>query len=99
MILHTVAFKTKHKPNSPEERDFLKAGVDLGQLPMVQNFCCYKQVSSKNAFDFGFSMEFESRQAYDAYNQHPAHVDFVQSRWIQEVVDFLELDYMKHQVS
>ena len=32
--------------------------------------------------------------AYTAYNQHPDHVAFVQGRWIPEVADFLEVDYV-----
>jgi hypothetical protein len=37
-------------------------------------------------------MEFESREAYDAYSAHPDHVSFVRDRWDNEVTDFLELD-------
>lgn len=65
----------------------------LGDLPMVQSFRCFRQVSAKNDFDFGFSMEFVSEEDYQAYNQHPVHVAFVSTRWIPEVENFLELDY------
>ena len=93
MILHTVAFALKHPPGSEEERDFLKAGMALADLPMVRNFRCYRQVSQKNDFDFGFAMEFESEAAYEAYNNHPVHREFVASRWPTEVARFVELDY------
>ena len=93
MILHTVAFKLKHERGSEAETNFLKAGNALANLPMIQNFKCYKQTSQKNDFDFGFSMEFATYADYKAYNENPQHVDFVSSRWIPEVEDFLELDY------
>ena len=93
MILHTVAFRLKHQHGSEAETDFLKAGSALANLSMVQNFKCYKQTSEKNDFDFGFSMEFATLADYQAYSQHPMHVEFVSNRWIPEVVDFLELDY------
>ncbi|MEM7347336.1 MAG: Dabb family protein [Chloroflexota bacterium] len=99
MIIHTVAFKTKHPLGSAEEKDVLKAGIDLGNLPMVNNFQCYRQVSQKNEFEFGFSMEFESEEAYEAYNNHPDHVNFVSNRWIPEVETFLEIDYVKYQIT
>lgn len=99
MIIHTVVFKTKHALGSEEERDFLKAGIALGELPMVRNFQCYKQVSKKNDFEFGFSMEFMSQRDYDAYNEHPEHRDFVQSRWQSEIEDFLEIDYLKYDLT
>jgi len=30
---------------------------------------------------------------YLAYCEHPAHVDFVQQRWLSEVADFREADF------
>jgi hypothetical protein len=51
-------------------------------------------VSPKNGFAFGISMEFADRDAYTGYNEHPTHVAFVESRWIPEVADFLEIDYV-----
>jgi hypothetical protein len=38
-------------------------------------------------------MEFADRAAYERYNDYPAHVSFVQDRWLPEVSAFLELDY------
>jgi hypothetical protein len=48
----------------------------------------------KNGYRFGISMEFADRAAYEGYNEHPDHVRFVQERWLAEVSDFLELDYV-----
>lgn len=98
MITHTVTFRTKHDPGSDEEADFLRAGVALGSLEMVENFQCFRQVSSKSDFTFGFSMEFASQEEYDAYNSHPNHVNFVEERWLNEVEKFIELDYVQHPV-
>lgn len=96
MILHTVAFSLEHPKDSPAEQDFLAAGMALANLPMVRNFRCYRQVGLKNDFDFGFSMEFESEDDYEAYNQHPLHRTFVETRWFIEVSDFMELDYVDY---
>jgi hypothetical protein len=38
-------------------------------------------------------MEFETEDAYEQYNQHPDHIAFVRKCWINEVSDFLEIDY------
>ena len=38
-------------------------------------------------------MEFVDAAAYDAYSNHPAHVQFVNERWIPEVDEFMEIDY------
>ena len=93
MIRHTVAFRLKHAPGSREEADFLAAADVFAKIPGLDNFEKLRQVSPKNGFAFGFSMEFSDRRAYDGYNAHPDHVRFVQERWIPEVAEFLEIDY------
>lgn len=93
MIRHTVAFTLKHASGSDKEAAFLKAADVLAKIPSVQKFEKLKQVSAKNGYAFGFSMEFANQAAYEAYNVHPDHVAFVRDRWVPEVADFLETDY------
>ena len=62
-------------------------------MPGVEAFEVLREVSPKNGFVHGLSMEFADRAAYDAYNEHPEHVAFVQERWLAEVTDFQEIDY------
>ncbi|MCB1499044.1 MAG: Dabb family protein [Bauldia sp.] len=94
MIRHTVVFRLRHAPNSAEEKDFLEAAKALAAIPGVERFEQLRQVSRKNGYAFGFSMEFADEAAYDGYNRHPDHVAFVEGRWLPEVADFLEIDYI-----
>ena len=93
-IRHTVAFSLLHEQGSAEERDFLQAAEHLASIPGVEAFELLAEVSPKNGYRYGISMEFADRSAYERYNEHPDHVRFVQERWLSEVRDFLELDYM-----
>ncbi len=93
MIRHTVVFRLKHPAGSTAERIFLDAAKNLAAIPGVELFEQLRQVSPKNGYHFGFSMEFADRTAYAVYNDHPDHVAFVQSRWIPEVAEFMEIDY------
>ena len=93
MIRHTVVFKLIHPKDSPEEKVFLDAIKKLSAIPGVQKFELLKQTSKKNNYDYGLSMEFGSPKAYEEYNQHPDHIAFVQTYWIKEVSDFLEIDF------
>jgi hypothetical protein len=93
MIRHTVAFRLRHPSGSAEEAAFLSEALVLRDIPVVQNFEQLRQVSEKNEFAFGFSMEFADHQAYDVYNEHPVHVAFVAERWVPEVEAFQEADY------
>jgi hypothetical protein len=93
MIRHTVVFSLRHAAGSPEEEDFLLAGRKLATIPSVRNFEALRQVSPKSDFAFSFSMEFDDRAGYDAYNRHPDHTRFVEHRWRREVDRFQELDF------
>lgn len=94
-IRHSVVFRLKHARGSQEEKSFLSAAMKLADIPGVKNLECLEQISSKNSFEFGLSMEFADQNAYDHYNSHPDHTTFVQDRWLKEVVEFLEIDYRK----
>ncbi|QOV90576.1 Dabb family protein [Humisphaera borealis] len=80
MIRHTVVFRLKHPAASAAERDFLRAARELAGIPGVQHFECLRQISAKNPFTFGLSMEFANAAAYKRYSDHPDHVRFVQER-------------------
>jgi hypothetical protein len=93
-IRHTVAFALTHPTGSDEEAAFLAAASELAGIDGVEAFEILREVSPKNGFTFGISMEFADGDAYTGYNEHPTHVAFVESRWIPEVADFLEIDYV-----
>ena len=92
-IRHTVSFRLRHHAGSDAERDFIEAAGTLSRIPGVEAFDILEEVSPKNEFRFGISMEFADAGAYASYNGHPDHVRFVEERWLNEVEDFLEIDY------
>ena len=93
-IQHMVIFDLKHEKGSALAVKFLKDGEHIfSNLPVVQNFQVFNQVSLKNDYSYGFSMVFADKLAYDTYNNHPNHVAFVESRWKTEVTRFLEIDF------
>lgn len=92
MIRHAALFRLSHAAGSAAEAGFLAALSGLRAIPGVQDFQISREVSPKNPFAFAVSMTFADQAAYDAYNVHPAHVAFVQGRWIPEVAEFMEHD-------
>jgi len=94
MIRHTVVFRLKHSAGSAAEQDFLKSASMLRMIPGIGNFEVLKQVSPKNDYSYGLSMEFADAAAYQIYNDHPDHVAFVRDRWKHEVAAFMEIDYV-----
>src|SRR3954447_26287944 len=93
-IRHTVSFRLSHPAGSDEERDFFAAAERLAAIPGVEAFELLREVSPKNSYRFAITMEFANKATYAAYNDHPDHLRFVQQRWLPEVSNFLESDYV-----
>jgi hypothetical protein len=93
-IRHTVAFTLRHDDGSPEVAAFLEALSALSAIDGVEELQVLSEVSPKNSYRYGVSMEFASRTAYETYNASPEHVEFVRDRWDTEVVDFIEIDFV-----
>ncbi|HLF35610.1 MAG TPA: Dabb family protein [Cyclobacteriaceae bacterium] len=93
VIHHTVFFKLKTTSGSTEEQEFFRASEVLGQIPGVRNFQRLREVSKKNGFDHGFSMEFVNQVLYDQYSNHISHNKFVKEFWEPYVAEFMEIDF------
>jgi len=93
-ITHSVFFTLKHPAASPEESAFLAKAAKLATIPGVTNLQVLTEISPKNPYTFGLSMEFATQADYDRYNNHPDHVNFVRDVWMNEVAEFQEIDYV-----
>jgi hypothetical protein len=93
MIRHSVILKLKPELSSEDKKAFFAAVNKLATIPDVQKFEILKQISSKNKFEYGISMEFDNQEQYDVYSNHAEHVAFIQNFWMKSVEDFLEIDY------
>ena len=95
LITHSVFFRLKHAAGSAEEKAFIDTcWSKLKPIAGVRDFRVLRETSPKNEFTFGLTMDFADQAAYDGYNNHPDHVDFVQNTWIPNVADFQEIDYV-----
>lgn len=92
MIRHMVVFRLYSMEGPIEETAFFAAAQDLSGIPGVHSFRIHREVSTKNQFDYGLTMEFADQGAYDAYNSHPRHAAFVAEVWVRDVAEFLEID-------
>lgn len=94
MITHTVFFTLKHPEGSIEEKKFFDAAGELASIPGVQHFERVQQISAKNRYVYGLTMQFASQALYTAYSNHPEHTQFVNAYWASNVADFMEIDYV-----
>jgi hypothetical protein len=93
MIRHSVILKLKETISHESKKAFFDAVEKLNEIPDVKTFEVLNQISPKNKYEYGISMEFDNPEQYDTYLNHPAHLDFIQNFWIPNVEDFLEIDY------
>lgn len=61
MIRHSVILKLKADLSSVIKQAFIDASRKLSLIPDVQKFEMLKQISSKNKFEYGISMEFDNQ--------------------------------------
>jgi hypothetical protein len=89
-----VIFCLKYDKSDSRTDKFLSDSKSiLSSIPVVEKFKVLKQISPKNKFHFGFSMEFKDMEAYETYSKHPMHVNYVKQLWQKEVTHFLEIDF------
>lgn len=93
MIRHSVILTLKPQLSTEEKQAFFEAVDKLSEIPNVKKFEVLKQISPKNKFEYGISMEFDTQEEYDFYSNHAQHQTFIQNFWIKSVEDFLEIDY------
>ncbi|WP_182047264.1 Dabb family protein [Curtobacterium sp. ME26] len=99
MITHTVSFTLVHEPDSAGESAFIRAARDtISAIPGVRDFTINRQISRQSNFRFQFTMRFTDQAAYDSYNAHPDHQEFVATNWTREVSRFEELDFVPYAV-
>jgi CMP-2-keto-3-deoxyoctulosonic acid synthetase len=91
-IRHAGLFTFKTNVTEQEKRSFFSALKDLEQIESVKKLEISRQISPKNKFEYGFSMEFANEDIYKAYNIHPQHDAFVQNYWLKYIEDFMEID-------
>lgn len=65
MIRHSVILKLKDQISASHKQAFFDAVDKLALIPNVQKFEVLKQISPKNKFEYGISMEFETQEQYD----------------------------------
>lgn len=94
-IRHSGLLKFKTNVTAEEKQAFFIALKDLEQIGGVEKMEISKQISPKNEFEYGFSMEFADEDIYKAYNVHPSHDAFVKNYWLKYVEDFMEIDTVK----
>lgn len=98
MFSHVVIFWTD--PANPAGADELLAGMEqyLRPIPGVLTFHCGKMVSSPRpvvdqSYQVALNLVFPDKEAQDAYQIHPLHVEFVEKVFKKVCVKAVVYDF------
>ena len=98
MFSHVVIFWTD--PKKPQAADDLLAGARryLSQAPGIVHFHVGQMVASHRAvvdqsYQVALNIVFANQQAQDAYQSHPAHVEFVEKVFKPNCVKCVVYDF------
>ena len=93
-IRHTVAFALPFPEGSDEEAAFLRSAQRLATVPGVEHFVVLHTLGEQDRAPWALSMDFADQAAYDGYNAHPMHREFVETEWLPTVTSFAESDFI-----
>jgi len=98
MFSHVVIFWTQ--PEKPNAADELIAGANqyLRNVPGIVNFHVGKMVPSQRpvvdqSYQVALSIQFESKAAQDAYQDHPLHLEFVEKSFKPNCAKVVVFDF------
>lgn len=97
MITHVVIFWVD-KPHTENKARLLEAATKLGEVPGCLNFRVGGAVPSPrgavdDSFAVAISMDFESAEAAQAYQEHELHQAFVQGAFKEVCKRFVVYDF------
>lgn len=73
-VLHVVAGKWTDEATDEEKQQAMEALKDMaGEIDGIKNIWLSPERIQPREFNYAFAIEFESREAADAYAKHPAH--------------------------
>src|ERR1700733_15002752 len=98
MLSHIVLFWTD--PHNPSASDALIDGAKkyLTDIPGVSHFHAGRMSPShrsvvEQSYQVGLRIQFESKEAEDAYQNHPSHLEFVEKCFKPNCIKVLVYDF------
>lgn len=94
-IHHLLIFNLKSNTSESDQQYFFERMNAIGSISGISNFGISKQINPNTKFKYVLSMDFDSKENYQAYIKHPKNQEFVQAFWLKMVEDFLVIDTEK----
>lgn len=93
MVIHTFAFRWKPGVTEEQRQRVVAAIRNLqGRIPGLEETWAGVSFSPRSqGYAMGGVMKFASRQALEAYGNHPVHQELM--RWLMPLIEPVEVDF------
>lgn len=81
MVKHIVVYTLKEGVNKPQAVELVRSVLEplVGKIPGLMHMEI--RATYQGGMDYALYSEFESREALDAYKEHPAHLEAKEHFW------------------
>jgi hypothetical protein len=93
MLRHVVGVNLKYEKNDPRVKEFFRAAKKrLATIPQVKSYTHYAVENPECGYQYGFVLDFESKEALLEYFQNPDHLKFSDEQWTDGVANYLDMN-------
>ncbi len=95
MFKHVVGVNLKYEKDDPRVEGFFKAAEEsLGKVPQVKSYSHYRVENPEGGYQYGFILDFESKDAWMEYNDHPYSLKFTEDYWEKAVTGYTFFNFI-----
>lgn len=97
MLRHVVSVNLNYQKDDPRVKEFFQAAKkSLATIPQVKSYTHYVVENPECGYQYGFVLDFESKEALLEYFENPNHLKFSDNEWTKGVASYLDLNFIPY---
>ena len=95
MLRHVVGVNLNYEKDDSRVKEFFGAAKKLlASLPQVKAYTHYVVENIECGYQYGFVLDFESKETWMEYNEHPDNLKFSEEYWDKDVASYLFFNFV-----
>lgn len=97
MLRHVVGVNLNYPKDDPRVKEFFQSAKNaLATIPQVKSYAHYVIENPECGYQYGFVLDFESKEALQEYFQNPSHLKFSEDQWNKGVASYLDFNFIPY---
>jgi len=93
MLRHVVCVNLNYPKDDPREKAFFRAAKNaLATIPQVKAYTHYLIDNPECGYQYGFVLDFESKNDLTEYFNNPKHLKFSEEDWKTGVASYIDFN-------